>query len=78
MHSVLCTYIIYYFVASNIGVHLQPWRLRIQSSSSSSSSKALEEAVLKAQEEVARQGDVVRGLKAEMKDGRVVRVRILF
>lgn len=40
--------------------------------------QALEEAVLKAQEGVARQGDVVRGLKAEMKDGRVVRVRILF
>lgn len=40
--------------------------------------QALEEAVLKSQEEVARQGDVVRGLKAEMKDGRVVRVRILF
>ena len=35
--------------------------------------RALEEAVIKAQEAVARQGDIVRGLKAEMKDGRVVR-----
>ena len=35
---------------------------------------ALEEAVAKTQEAVARQGDIVRGLKAELKDGRVVRV----
>lgn len=35
--------------------------------------RALEEAVIQAQEAVARQGDIVRGLKAEMKDGRVVR-----
>lgn len=35
--------------------------------------RALDEAVIKAQEAVARQGDIVRGLKAEMKDGRVVR-----
>jgi len=34
----------------------------------------LEADVAQAQEAVARQGDVVRGLKAEMKDGRVVRV----
>lgn len=37
----------------------------------------LEEEVSKAQEEVARQGDVVRGLKAEVKDGRAVRVSLL-
>ena len=43
-------------------------------SSDEQTAKALEEAVLKAQEAVARQGDIVRGLKAEMKDGRVVRV----
>lgn len=36
---------------------------------------ALEKAVEIAQEAVQRQGDVVRGLKAEMKEGRVVRVR---
>lgn len=36
---------------------------------------ALEKAVEKAQEAVQRQGDIVRGLKAEMKEGRVVRVR---
>lgn len=35
---------------------------------------ALQEAVDRAQEAVARQGDIVRGLKAEVKDGRVVRV----
>lgn len=35
---------------------------------------ALEDAVNKAQEAVTRQGDIVRGLKAELKDGRVVRV----
>ena len=34
----------------------------------------LEAAVNQAQETVVRQGDVVRGLKAELKDGRVVRV----
>ena len=36
---------------------------------------ALEKAVEMAQEAVQRQGDVVRGLKAEMKEGLVVRVR---
>ena len=35
---------------------------------------ALEDALQKAQEAVTRQGDMVRGLKAELKDGRVVRV----
>ena len=35
----------------------------------------LEEAVAQAQEAVVRQGDIVRGLKAEVKDGRAVRVR---
>ena len=34
----------------------------------------LEEEVSKAHEAVARQGDIVRGLKAEVKDGRAVRV----
>jgi len=39
-------------------------------------SAVLEEAVNKAQEAVERQGDIVRGLKAELKDGRVVRVSL--
>ena len=34
----------------------------------------LEADVSQAHEAVARQGDIVRGLKAELKDGRVVRV----
>ncbi len=34
----------------------------------------LEADVTQAHEAVARQGDIVRGLKAEMKDGRAVRV----
>jgi hypothetical protein len=34
----------------------------------------LEADVTQAHEAVARQGDIVRGLKAELKDGRVVRV----
>ena len=37
---------------------------------------ALENGIQKAQEAVQRQGDIVRGLKAEMKEGRVVRVRV--
>lgn len=37
---------------------------------------ALQKAVNRAQEDVARQGDVVRGLKAELKDGRITRVSI--
>lgn len=37
--------------------------------------EALELAVNQAQEAVQLQGDIVRGLKAELKDGRVVRVR---
>jgi transcription antitermination factor NusA-like protein len=35
---------------------------------------ALEQDVNQAQEAVQRQGDIVRGLKAELKDGRVERV----
>ena len=35
----------------------------------------LEEAVRMAQQAVEQQGDVVRGLKAELKDGRSTRVR---
>jgi hypothetical protein len=34
----------------------------------------LETAFLAAQEEVGRQGDVVRSLKAQLKDGKVERV----
>ena len=37
--------------------------------------KQLEDDVEQAQEVVARQGDIVRGLKAEVKDGRATRVR---
>lgn len=36
----------------------------------------LEAAVLAAQEAVARQGDIVRSLKADAEDGKVVRVRV--
>lgn len=57
-----------------LGCQVQVIVARMAANGAAVDPAALEDAVNKAQEAVTRQGDIVRGLKAELKDGRVVRV----